>query len=61
MRMIAEKNVIEISKNGIERLKTAYEVKPGETVEQLLNRMAIYGTANWNYDQCEVIIRLVKE
>jgi len=53
--------VIEISKNGIERLKTAYEVKPGETVEQLLNRMAIYGTANWNYDQCEVIIRLVKE
>jgi len=36
MKLIAEKRVLEMSEGNIEDVSTFYEVKKGETVEELL-------------------------
>lgn len=61
MKLIAEKNIIEITENSTERLKTMYEIKPNETVEQLFERMQISGKVYWQFDHCEVVVRMIRE
>ena len=60
MKLIAEKSIIETSETNIDRTKTMYEVKPDETVHQLFERMGISDKCYWQFDHCEVIIRMIK-
>ncbi len=60
MIIIAEKIVIEISEKTIERVSTMYEVKHGETVDELFQRMGIDGENDWHYNYSEVRLKLLK-
>lgn len=61
MNIIAEKIVLEMSENIIEKVKTCFIVIPGEKVEDLLKRVGLTGTSRWHYDQSKLVIKLVKE
>ncbi len=61
MKIIAERIVTELSEQNIERLSTFYEVEPKETVEDLMRRVKMDGSAHWHYDLSEVRLKLVKE
>lgn len=60
MQLVAEKRVLELSEGNIETTKTVFLVETGETVEALMRRIELNGTARWHYDQAEVRIKLVK-
>ena len=61
MKILAEKQVIEMSENNIVTTRTAFIVNPGETVEALLQRVGLTGHTSWHYDQASVVIKLIKE
>lgn len=61
MQIAAEKVTVEQTENNIERLKTTFLVRPGETVEELMKRLKVDGTCEWHFDEAEVTLRLIKE
>lgn len=60
MKLMAEKRVLEMSDGNIETCKTVYEVKQGETVEELFQRVGLNGTSSWHYDQAELRLKIIK-
>lgn len=61
MKIAAIRVVVETTENDIERLETVFEVKPNETVEQLMIRLNITGKVPWHFEQAEIRLKLVKE
>lgn len=60
MQLVAEKRVMQLSDGNIETTKTVFLVETGETVETLMCRVGLNGTADWQYSEAEVRIKLVK-
>ena len=60
MQIVATKRVTEVSEGNIAALETVFLVQTGETVESLLRRVNLTGTAQWHYDCAEVRLKLVK-
>jgi coproporphyrinogen III oxidase len=60
MQIAAIKRVTEVSEGNITALETVFLVQTGETVESLLRRVNLCGTAKWHYDYAEVRLKLVK-
>jgi hypothetical protein len=59
MQIIAEKRVLEVSEQNIETTTSVFTVESGETVEALLVRVGLNGSAKWHYDLIEVRLKLV--
>ncbi len=58
--IVAEKIVLEMSEENIEKTTTMYVVLDKETVEALLKRVGLTGFSQWHYDLAEVRIKIVK-
>jgi len=61
MRVIAIKDITEVTENNIEHLESLFEVRPEETVEQLMTRLDINGSTPWHFNAAEVRLKLVKD
>ena len=58
MKIVAEDRVIELGER-CETIRTIREVMPGETVEALLTRIGMTGSASWHYNLREVSLKLI--
>jgi hypothetical protein len=60
MQIAAVKLVTESTEGNIATFETIYLVEPGETVESLLRRMGLTGSAKWHYSDAGVMLKLIK-
>ena len=60
MQIVAQTRVLELTEGNIETTKTVYLVDTGETVESLMRRVGLTGTAGWHYSDAEVRLKIVK-
>ena len=61
MKLIAEKRELMLDDNCCATASTMYEVRDGETVEELFRRMGMTGATQWQYSQLEVRLKLAVE
>lgn len=59
-QVVALKRVKEVTETNIETLTTVYVVHPGESVDDLIERMHISGKCDWHFSEFEVVLKLVK-
>ena len=61
MQICAIERIVETTERNIETTETVYLVRPQETVEELLARMAVDGKSTWHYRDFSVVLKLVKD
>lgn len=59
MKLIAEQIIPEVAETSAVVLHTLFEVKPGETVEELMKRLRLTGQLSWHFE-AEVRLKIVK-